>query len=159
MARRDISGNSWWGCAARVSKILTLFQTKKLSFSAPVFRPGVGRNYIIINSIRTPTKGFLKIHLEFAYYSFFLIHLELKRQIRSCVAAKTTAEFRPKKEKSIPVFRPKRHKTIPFGAAHTYKANIREYFPGGGGGSGKGTRHADCRPSIGSHNMNNFFTL
>ena len=28
-------------------------------------------------------KRFLKIHFEFAYYSFLLIHLELKRQTRS----------------------------------------------------------------------------
>ena len=42
--------------------------------SIPVFRPGVGRNYVIITYIRTPTKRFLKIYLDFAYYSFFLIH-------------------------------------------------------------------------------------
>ena len=28
-------GNSWWGCAARFSKVLTLFQTKKCHFSHP----------------------------------------------------------------------------------------------------------------------------
>ena len=26
-------GNSWWGCATQFSQILTLFQTKKMSFS------------------------------------------------------------------------------------------------------------------------------
>ena len=50
------------------------------------------------------------MHLEYAYYSFFLIHLELKRYIRSCIPSKTMPEFRPKKAKSIPPFRPKRPK-------------------------------------------------
>ena len=38
------------------------------------------RNYVIIAEIKTATKRFLKIHFEFAYYIFFLIHLELKRR-------------------------------------------------------------------------------
>ena len=33
--RRGTPGNSWWGRAARLSKILTLFQTKKCHFSHP----------------------------------------------------------------------------------------------------------------------------
>ena len=45
-------------------------------------------------------KRFLKIHFEFAYFSFFLIRLEL-------VSSKTIPDSRPK---SIPVFRPKRRK-------------------------------------------------
>ena len=52
------------------------FQTWPLN-PHPFFIPGVGRNYFIINYIRTPTK------------------------------------------------------TIPFGAAHAYKAKIREYTPQG----------------------------
>ena len=78
-------GYSWEfvvGMCRPVLQILTLFQTKKLSFSTHVFRPGVGRNYVIITKIRTPTKRFLKIYLEFAYCSFFLINLELKRRGR-----------------------------------------------------------------------------
>ena len=41
----------------------------------PVFRPDLS---VHIDLIRSPTKRFLKIHFEFAYYSSFLIHLELK---------------------------------------------------------------------------------
>ena len=33
---------------------------------------------------------------EFAHYSFFLIPLELKLQIRSCIPSKTIPEFKPK---------------------------------------------------------------
>ena len=85
--------NSCWGCAARFLHILTLFQIKTCHTrfqtwplkSIPVFRLGIGRNYVIIyNKIKTLTKRFLTIHFEFAYYSFFHFHLELKRQIRSC---------------------------------------------------------------------------
>ena len=35
-------GNSWWGLATRFSReILTVFQVKRKSFFAPVFRPGL----------------------------------------------------------------------------------------------------------------------
>ena len=57
-------------------QILTLFQTKNITFhtrfqtwhpkSIPILRPGIGRNYVIITWIRTPTKRFLEIHFEFA---------------------------------------------------------------------------------------------
>ena len=79
-----------------VLQILTLFQIKK-NFHFPrrfetwrlrsitVFRPGAGRNYVIITWIRRPTKRFLKILVEFAYYFFFMINLELKQQIRSII--------------------------------------------------------------------------
>ena len=74
--------NSCWGCAARFSTSLPYFRSKHVT---PVFRLGIGRNYVIIyNKIKTLTKRFLTIHFEFAYYSFFHFHLELKRQIRSC---------------------------------------------------------------------------
>ena len=110
------------GVCRPVLQILTQFHTPKLTFSTPVFRPGVGRNYVIIkansDTVRTSTwcshkweseiAGvyfsqtteiyFLKIHLEFAYYSFFLI--PLKRQIRSCIPSKTIPVFRPKRRKN-----------------------------------------------------------
>ena len=110
------------GVCRPVLQILTQFHTPKLTFSTPVFRPGVGRNYVIIkansDTVRTSTwcshkweseiAGvyfsqtteiyFLKIHLEFAYYSFFLI--PLKRQIRSCISSKTIPVFRPKRRKN-----------------------------------------------------------
>ena len=86
----------------------------------------------MLSFLRTPTVRFLKIHFEFAYYSFFLIHLELKRQIRPC-----TPEF-PRKpyansdqnRQSLCLFSNQNStKTILFGAAHTFKAFIREYLP------------------------------
>ena len=51
----------------------TRFQTWPLK-SIPVLIPGLSRNYVIITEIRTPAKRILKIYLDFAYYSFFLIH-------------------------------------------------------------------------------------
>ena len=88
-------GGYSWEFVVRVPRpvlqILTLFQIKKKTFHFPcrfetwrlrsitVFRPGVGRNYVIITWIRRPTKRFLKILVEFAYYFFFMINMELKR--------------------------------------------------------------------------------
>ena len=34
-------GNYWWGCADRSSKSWPYFRVKKMSFFAPVFRPGL----------------------------------------------------------------------------------------------------------------------
>ena len=59
------------------------------------------------------TKKIHQIYFEFAYFSFFLTHLELKRQTRPyipVVPSKTIPHFRPKWAKCIPVFRPKRRK-------------------------------------------------
>ena len=53
------------------------------------------RNYVIITLIdytEANKKRFLKIHFEFAYFSFSLIHLELKRQIRSYVHSRSFLE-------------------------------------------------------------------
>ena len=41
------------------------------------------RNYVIVAEIGAPTKRFLKIHFEFACYTFVLTQLELKRRIHS----------------------------------------------------------------------------
>ena len=82
-----------------------------------------------------PTKIFLKIHFEFAYYSFFLIHLELKRQTRSCTPVENHTRIQTKTGKVYtPVSDQNGAKTIPFKAAYTYKANVRENpSPPGGG--------------------------
>ena len=60
--------------------------------------------------------------IYFGYFSFSIIHLELKRQIRLyalAVPLKTIPrDLRQKWPKSIPVYG---SKTIPFGAAHTYR--------------------------------------
>ena len=58
------------------------------------------------------------MHFEFAYsgllaYFYFLLHLELKRKLRSCipvVPSKTIPDSRQKWAKCIAVFRPKRPK-------------------------------------------------
>ena len=47
------------------------------------FHTYIGRNYVIITYNKKPTKRFLNIYFEFAYHSFFLLHLELKGQICS----------------------------------------------------------------------------
>ena len=73
----------------------------------------------------------IQIHFEFAYFSFFLTHLELK-QISSytpAVPSKTIPDSRPKWAKSIPFLYQNGAKTLPDGAAHTYIAYIKEYPP------------------------------
>ena len=69
---------------------------------------------------RPQTKTFLKIHFQFVYCSFFLNHLESKRQIRLY-----TRSFLEKYNR-LQVYR-NGAKTIPFGAAHTYMAFIMDY--------------------------------
>ena len=59
------------GVCRPLLQILPLFQTKTLLYPTPFFRPGVGRNYVTITWIERQQKRVLKIHLEFAYYSFF----------------------------------------------------------------------------------------
>ena len=76
-----------------------------MSFFQTRFQTWALRNYVVITEIRTPTKIFLKIHLEFACFLFFLIHSKLKRQIRSylipVVSSKTISDSRPKWAKYI----------------------------------------------------------
>ena len=112
------------GLCHPVLLIHMLFQTKKCHFPDPFsdqtskihtrFQTWpFGRNYVIIIQIRAQTKRILQTHFEFAYFSFFLPHLKLKRWIRSytpVVPSKTIPNFRPKGAKCIHVFRPKRHK-------------------------------------------------
>ena len=87
------------------------------SKSWPYFRP---KNIIFAKEIiplllrlEQQHKRFLKIHFEFAYFSFFLTHLELKLWIRSytlVVLSKTIPDSGQKWAKSIHVFRPQRRK-------------------------------------------------
>ena len=74
-------------------------------------------------------KRFLKIHFQFAYYSFFLIHLELKRQILiyTLVVPSRKPRLIPDQNKqNLCTFSDQNGgKTIPFGEAHTYMAYIR----------------------------------
>ena len=52
---------------------------QKMSFFTSVLRPGLRE--IISSQLRLEQQQnrFLKIHFEFAYFSFFLTHLELKQ--------------------------------------------------------------------------------
>ena len=55
----------------------TRFQTAPLK-SRPVFRPGLQEiRSSLLSRKNTKRKDLQKIYFEFAYYSFFLIHLEL----------------------------------------------------------------------------------
>ena len=49
--------------------------------------------------------------------------------MHSQIPSKTIPEFRPRSQSLYPFSDQKAQKTIPFGAAHTYKANIRELAP------------------------------
>ena len=76
--------NCWWGSTARFSKswpknviFHTRFQFLPLKSTA-VFRSGIGSLLVIITQIRRPTKRFIEIHFEIAYYSFFFNHLEFE---------------------------------------------------------------------------------
>ena len=86
--------------------------------------------YFIINLRLQRKQKILQIHLEFAYFSFFLTHLVLKRWRRSyhpVVPSKTMPDSRPKWAKCIPVFRPKPRKNpTRWGGTIAY---IREYPP------------------------------
>ena len=95
-------------------QILTLFQTKKLSYPTPFFRPGVGRNYVAITWIRTPTKRVLKPTSNLHITTNTFIHsLENHTRIQTKIGNPENGA-----------------KTLPFGAGHTHKVNIREYPPG-----------------------------
>ena len=89
-----------------VLQILTLFQTKISDFSylfSDLASKKLCYHYLDSNIF----------YFEFAHFSFFLTHLEMKRQMRShnCVVpSKTKSNSRPKRAKSLPVFRPNRGK-------------------------------------------------
>ena len=67
-------GYSWEflvGACHLVVKILTLFQAKQMSFSTPTFRPDLWNPYPFSDLA-------FQTHFEFAYFTFFHTHLELK---------------------------------------------------------------------------------
>ena len=99
-------------------QILTLFQRKNVIFhirfqtwplkSWPTWAETICHHYLDWNA------NILKFIFEFANYCFFLIHLELKRQMRSYTRSRSSLELYPiadqKRTKSITVFRSKRRK-------------------------------------------------
>ena len=130
-----MGGYSWWGCATRFSKSWPHFQTQKCHFHTPfqkcpvkyisVFQPGGLTNAThvslgnILSSYQEPItlKSISKSHITL---TLFLIHLELKRQIRSCtpvVPWKTMPVIPDQNRQSlynVPVFRSNGAKIIPF---------------------------------------------
>ena len=133
-------GYSWHfvvGVSRPVLLTVTLFHTEKLSFSTLVFRPGAGRNYVIItyNGLKCKEKDFLKF-ISKRILLFFLVHLELKQQIRSYCHAFPRKPY-PKSDldrlSAYPFSDQNCAKCLSFGAADTYKANTRKYAtpPGG----------------------------
>ena len=88
-----------------------------MSFSIPVFRPGLRNPYTFSDLVevefRPEFKQCILKSISYLLIPFFLIYLELKRLIRSytpVVSSKTIPDARPQRAKSIPVFRPKRRK-------------------------------------------------
>ena len=104
-------------------RIMSLFTT--------IYRPGILVIMSTLLRLERQQKRFLKFHFEFAYFSFFLPHLKLKRQVR------LSFQFQFIPSTTIPVFRPKRSNNrslgswqkphAPFGVALTYRAYMREY--------------------------------
>ena len=77
-------------------------------------------------------KRFLKIHCEFAYFSFLLTYLELKWEIRlyTPVVPRKLFPIADQNGQSLYPFSDQNGaKTLPFGAAHTYMAYTGEYPP------------------------------
>ena len=128
----------------------TRFQIWPLK-SIPVFRPGgdhkTQHKYWHETEIMSSsaTKRFLKIHFEFAYYTFFLIQLEFWNDEHIDTPPQFLRKPYPipdqneqsvypipdQNEQSVyPFSDQNRAKTLPDGAAHAYTASIREYPPG-----------------------------
>ena len=120
-SRRGYSWKFLVGVCRLVLQILTPLQTKTCHFPHPFsdrackihirFQTWPLRNYVIIyTEIKTRTNTIhLKIHFQFAYFTFFLAHVELRRlSFPLLVPSKTIS--RPKWAKSIPVFRPKQRR-------------------------------------------------
>ena len=69
--------NSWWGCAEHFSKSWPRFRTKNVIVLHPfsdLASKKLCHNYLDKNANKIDF-----LNCEFAYFSFFLIHLELKR--------------------------------------------------------------------------------
>ena len=102
-----------------VLQFLILVQTKNWHFSylfSDLASKKFCHHYLDQKSNK---KRFLKIHFIVAHFSFFLPHLELKRQIRLYTLADPW--------KTIPISHQNDAETLPFRAVHTYMAYIREY--------------------------------
>ena len=85
------------GLCRTVVQILILFQTKKSHFPHP--SSDLPEAEIILLRLERQQKRFLKIHFEFAYCSFLLIHFGIETTntfINSPIPPKTISDSRPK---------------------------------------------------------------
>ena len=126
-----------------VLQILTLFQTKKMSFFTPVFRPDLQNPYPLLDLAskklchhyldwNTKTNDFLIRTFLFLSYSFGIEKINTFKHSRCNLENHTRFQTKICKVYVIvPVFRPKQSKNpiLFFRAAHTYRAYIREYPP------------------------------
>ena len=130
-------GYSWEflvGVCRLVLQILTLFQTKKMSFSRShpfsdlAFRQTLCHNYLD----QSANKNFFKCIRSriFLFLSYSFGNETINKFIHSRSSLKTIPDSRQKWAKLCPFSDQKGPKTTPFGAAHTYMAYIREYPPG-----------------------------
>ena len=116
-----------------VLQILTLFQTQKCHFH-PRFSDlevVTKRNITCLRKMSSLLrlklqKKFFKIYFQFAYYTFFLIHLELKRRTHWYITVVPSYTIPDQNGQNLYPFS---EKTLPFGEAHTYMAYIRECPP------------------------------
>ena len=134
-------GNSSWVGAAQTSKswpyfrlnvnFHSRFQTWPLKFISVFVRNSWGWFVSSLLRLERQQKRFPKIHFELAYFSFFLLHLELIRRINTFIHARSFLEnhnrFQTKMGSVNPFSDQNGSKTL--GAAHTYMAYIRKYPP------------------------------
>ena len=92
---------------------------QKVSFFAPVLRPGPYEIMSSLLRLGQQQNRFLKIHFEFAYFSFFITHLELKQKyVRTChrSSLETRTRFQTKMSKIYTRFQTKEaQKPYPLG--------------------------------------------
>ena len=102
-----------------------------MSFFTPIFIPGLSQIISPLFRLEQEQKRFLKIHFEFAYFSFFLPHLELKQWIRLYIltsSLQNRTRFQTQMGKVYTHFQTKTaQKPYPLGwHIYIYMASIRE---------------------------------
>ena len=127
-------GYSWEflvGVCHVVLQFLTLFQTEKCHFLHLFSDPALNI-MSLLHRLDSNKKRFVKIHYKFAFFSFFLTHLELKKEICSYapIFPRNWYLIPEQNGKGLYLFSEQNSaKPLPFGVAHVYVAYIREYPP------------------------------
>ena len=108
-----------------------------MSFFTPVFRHGLLEIMWSLLRLEQQQKRLLKIHFEFAYFSFFLTHFGIEtinKFVHSHTSLENHTRFQTKMSKVYTPLRPKRctgsENTTVWGGTYTYMAYIGEYPPG-----------------------------